>query len=115
MTKRIVTNRPSFQGDLCVRRIDAIPEGMVSKNQENGVHILAHSETGHHHVIDSRNAQLLIDSTNDFIAYLDVEEETIVKHLRDFDTHGDLTLPPGKYEIRRQREYIPEGWRKSQD
>ena len=114
MTK-IVTNRPSFQGDLCIRRIDAIPSSAVPSAAENGVHVLAHSETGHHHVIDSRSAQLLIDKTNEFIAWLDVAEESEIVHLRDFDTHAPLTLPPGKYEVRRQREYTPEGWRRAQD
>lgn len=112
---RIVTERPSFQGDLMIRRIPAIPAGLSCAEPEAGQHILAHSETGHHHVIDSRNAQLLIDRTNAFLAYLDVAEESEIVHLRDFDTHAPLTLAPGKYEVRRQREHTPEGWRRVQD
>jgi hypothetical protein len=35
--------------------------------------------------------------------------------MRSFDTHETLNIPPGIYEVRRQREYVPEGWRKAQD
>lgn len=113
--KKIVTGRPSFQGDLCIRRIDSLPSGIFPSTAAGETHILAHSETGHHHVIDSRAAQLLIDKTNDFIAYLQVASETEIKHMRDFDTHEPILLTPGNYEVRRQREYVPEGWRRAAD
>ena len=112
---KIVTERPSFQGDLCIRRIDVIPAGLTAAKAENGVHILAHSETGHHHVVKERSAQMLIDQTNGLIAYLKVADTTELEHLRNFDTHEPLILPPGKYEIRRQREHVPEGWRRAAD
>ena len=84
-----VTNRPSFQGDLMIRRIDAMPKGVTkSTPDKNGRHIVAHSETGHHHVIESRAADLFIDATNAFIAYLNVASPTEIEHLRSFDTHG---------------------------
>lgn len=111
-----VTHRPSFQGDLMIRRIDTLPENLkAAQAEKDGTHILAHSETGHHHVIESRAADKLIDETNAFISYLRVMEPAEVVHLRDHDTHGSLALEPGLYEIRNQREYVPEGWRRAQD
>jgi hypothetical protein len=112
---RTVTERPSFQGDVMIRRIASIPDGTVAAAPVDGKHVVAHSETGHHHVIDSRSAQMLIDKTNEFLAYLDVAEPVVLEHLRSFDTHEPYTLPPGKYEIRRQREHTPEGWRRAVD
>lgn len=113
---KTVTERPSFQGDVMIRRIDRLPTGLVPAAPTNGVHIVAHSETGHHHVIDSRNAQLLIDKTNELIAYLDVAEPVVLEHLRSFDTHEPYRLDAGcLYEIRRQREHVPEGWRRAAD
>lgn len=103
------------QGDLLIIKTDAIPKTAKASTAENGKHILAHSETGHHHVIDSRSAQLLIDETNEFIAYLQVKEDAEVIHERSFDTHETLRLPAGNYEIRRQREYTPEGFRRAAD
>lgn len=112
---KTVTERPSFQGDLCIRRIDRIPADAIAANATAGVHILAHSETGHHHVVKERAAQMLIDQTNGFIAYLAVAEPTEIEHIRSFDTHEALHLEPGSYEVRRQREYAPEGWRRAAD
>jgi hypothetical protein len=80
--------------------------------------IVAHSETGHHHVIDvkrSKQAQLLIDSTNNLIGRLVLGEDCEVKHLRSFDTHETLKLPKGKYVLRYRREYTPEGLRRVRD
>lgn len=112
---KTVTTRPAFQGDLMIRRIDALPSGVAPMPSESGHYILAHSETGHHHVVKVRSARAFIDETNAFIAYLNVLEPTQLEHLRSFDTHEALALEPGIYEIRRQREYIPEGWRRAAD
>ena len=112
---KTVTTLPSFQGDLMIRRVDAIPAGFITAIPESGYFIVAHSETGHHHVVKECSAQLLIDETNAFIAYLNVAEPTELEHLRSFDTHESYLLSPGKYEVRRQREHIPEGWRRAAD
>lgn len=112
---KIVTNRPSFQGDICIRRIAALPNKLTPIKAENGHYILAHSETGHHHVVLEHSAQAFIDQTNAFIAYLQVLESTELRHLRSFDTHEPLALGPGIYEVRRQREHVPEGWRRAAD
>lgn len=119
---KTVTERPSFQGDLCIRRIDKLPASVTalspdwsSDSSANGQWILAHSETGHHHVVLQRSATMLIDQTNAFIAYLDVAEPTELTHLRDFNTHEPYLLEPGFYEVRRQREHAPEGWRRAAD
>lgn len=115
MTKHVVTERPSFQGDLCIYRIAKLPSGLEAAKADGGVHILAHSETGHHHVVKERAAQLLIDKTNAFIAYLKVAEPCEIEHLRSFDTHEPLTLEPGIYKIHREREMGLEGWRRAAD
>ena len=112
---KTVTERPSFQGDLSIRRIAELPPNLKPAKAENGYFICAHSETQHHHVVKERSAQLLIDEANAFIAYLDVAEPTELEHLRSFDTHEPYLLEPGKYEIRRQREHTPDGWRRAAD
>lgn len=103
------------QGDVLLRRIDKLPDNLVPAKAESGLFVVAHSETGHHHVVKERSAQLLIDKTNAFIAYLKVGEPCELEHLRDFDTHESLALAPGLYEVRRQVEFTPEGWRLAQD
>lgn len=103
------------QGDMLIRRIDKLPEGLEKSKSENGLHVLAHSETGHNHVVNERGAQLLIDKTNEFIAYLEVTEPSEIEHLRSYDTHETILVDKGIYEIRRQREYVAEGFRRAQD
>lgn len=103
------------QGDVMFIRITSIPKEAVTIEAKDGLFIVAHSETGHNHVIESRNAQLLIDKTNEFVAYLKISKETEVKHQRSFDTHESLLLTPGNYQVRRQREYVPEGFRRVAD
>lgn len=112
---RTVTHRPAFQGDLMIRRIDASPAGLKKVDGIDGQHLVAHSETGHHHVVDAGMAQRFIDNTNEFISYLEVASETELKHLRNFDTHETLALEPGTYEVRHQRSYTPEGFRRVED
>jgi hypothetical protein len=101
------------QGDLNIFLIDKIPEGLTEEKPENEKHILAHSETGHHHVIDGNKVRVF--NADDFISYLDVERESNIIHLRGFDTHETVKLPAGKYRISRQREYTPKGYRRAAD
>jgi len=101
------------QGDLNIFSVASIPEGPERIDPENGVYVLAHSETGHHHVIDG--ATVRVFKEDEFISYLDVKEEASITHLRSFDTHHPITLPPGNYRITRQREYTPKGYRIAAD
>jgi hypothetical protein len=108
------------QGDLLIRRIGDLPKDATKVSVENGVFVVAHSETGHNHVVESRPNVALFTTGDPMVSYLQVieaadEVETIIKHLRDFDTHESIQIAPGNYEIRRQREYTPEGWRRVED
>ena len=108
------------QGDLYIRRIDKLPENVTKVKAENGQYICAHSETGHSHVIAERPNVTLYAGDDPMISYLQVveatdETETLLEHLRSFDTHETIKLPVGTFEIRRQREHTPEGWRRVED
>ncbi len=102
----------SAQGDLNIFVCDDIPTGLKAAEKVEGSYILAHSETGHNHVISG--AVVMYDE-NEFISFLEVKESSNVVHLRNFDTHKTIKLPPGKYRITRQREYIAEGFRRAAD
>ncbi len=108
------------QGDVMIRRIDKLPDGIEESVKENGRFVVAHSETGHNHVIEASPNVHLYDGEDPFVSYLQVVEatdatETLLEHMRSFDTHETLKIPPGFFEVRRQREHTPEGWRKAQD
>lgn len=108
------------QGDLLIRRIEALPQGVMPMLTESGAYIIAHSETGHHHVVEARSSVVAYTSADPMVSYLQVIEatdatEALLKHLRDYDTHETISIKPGIYELRRQREYTPEGWRRVED
>lgn len=106
------------QGDILIRRVKDLPANAVEQPPENGQHIVTHSETGHHHVMRAQHVRMFRlpdDGMPGMMSYLKVDEVTELKHLRPHDTHESLEFKPGIYEIRRQREYTPEGWRRVAD
>lgn len=112
--------KQAAQGDLLIRKIDSLPKNAVKLNAEKGNYVVAHSETGHNHVIAERENVSLYTTNDPMISYLEVIEatdatEVLLEHLRSFDTHETIKINPGIYEIRRQREYTPEGWRRVED
>lgn len=109
-------NTQAAQGDMLIRRIETLPENVKEVSAEKGVFVLAHSETGHNHVVKADPSVKFYQNANDnFIAYLVVDNEAQVEHMRSFDTHETIGFKKGIYEIRRQREYTAEGFRKAQD
>lgn len=108
------------QGDLLIRRIEKLPDGIKPMASEKGQFVVAHSETGHNHVIAERPNVKLYTTGDPMVSYLEVIKatdamETLLEHLRGHDTHETISIPSGVYEIRRQREYTPEGWRRVED
>lgn len=118
--KTWTTKRPAAQGDLMLIRIKNLPDGAKPLPSENGFFIVAHSETMHNHVIAERPNVTLYTTGDPMVSYLQVIEaadatETLLEHLRSFDTHETIKIPTGIFEIRRQREYTPAGWRRIED
>lgn len=110
------------QGDLMIHRIDALPAGVVPFEKENGEYILAHSETGHHHVLERTDAaKVYVDPDNPLVKYIEFLADTVaadraIKHKRAHDTHETIApAEPGIYRIVNQREYTAEGWRRAAD
>ena len=110
------------QGELTIRRIESIPAGVACSPLavENGKFIVGHSETGHHHVIDARGADVMVldrPPEGMKVLYAILEKPTSLDHLREHDTHESIMLEPGTYEIRVAREFdhYAELARQSQD
>lgn len=104
------------QGDILIRRINQVPIDAVEQKDDKGNHVVAHSETGHHHTIQARGVNFYHAANDSMIMYLVVDNEHAdLVHNRSFDTHETLRIGKGTYEIRRQREYTPEGWRRIED
>ena len=74
--------------------------------------IVAHSETGHHHAIDDGAVRYFSEPGSPTLTYLAIDGQFAdVVHHRPYDTHETLRLTKGLWEVRRQREWSPEGWR----
>ncbi len=113
-TAKLVT-RCAAQGDVMFIRVDAIPDG-AKEECGGGPVVVAHSETGHHHAIDRKKAKLYREANDPLIAYLLITAASAdVIHHRPYDTHATIRLPRGAWQVRRQREYTPEGWRRVED
>lgn len=112
------------QGDVLFRRVGSVPEGATPLKAEGGRYVVAHSETGHHHTVQASGVEWLAHPTDPMVSFLRLKPEARggvdVVHHRPFDTHETLRLlndGAGEviYEVRRQREFTPEGWRMVQD
>lgn len=103
------------QGDIYIRRIEDLPKNVVEVSPENGKYIVTHSETGHHHVMEAKKTRMytLPDSIMD--CFLVVNDPVALEHLRSYDTHEPILFDKGTYHVRRQREYMPQGFRRVED
>ncbi len=110
--------KQAAQGDMMLIRIDKLPEGTKPIPAEAGQHVLAHSETGHHHVVLERPGLQHLSGMDVLRSFLVVPEGEPVPlvHKRDHHTHETLMIPPGTYAVVRQREHdLTTGWRHAAD
>lgn len=108
------------QGDVYFRKVDSMPTGVSEVLPEQSKIIVTHSETGHHHIFDvdviDKNPNVrLYSGDNPLVSWLEINRPSTLKHMRSFDTHDPIIFQPGIYEVRRQREYTPQGLRPVQD
>jgi len=97
------------QGDVLIVRTSAIPATATSAPRDQRGAVLAEGEqTGHAHAIADERATLLIEQAGEIAqrAWLRIDgtEPVALAHAE----HSTIMLPPGTYEVRRQREYSPE-------
>lgn len=121
------------QGDILVIRVDELPEGL-KQSPAAGSYVVAHSETGAHHVARPKRGYSLEryeDPSNAMVSFLRIEakgqeikgkaddalkaiDAVLIEHERTFDTHETLALAcegeEAVYKVIRQRQAIPEGW-----
>lgn len=100
------------QGEIYARSIAALPEGLAPFEERDsaGRWIVAHSETGHHHLLDAPGVEVM-ERTKDVpegmrILYAIVSAPT--RLWQDAQVpHEAHEIPPGIYELRIAREYDP--------
>lgn len=102
----------AFQGDVMFVKVDALPKSAKAEKTKGAV-VVAHSETGHHHVIKGKLVKVFREDA--MTCYLSLSTPAEVVHKRPYDTHAPFRLTAGIWKVRRQREHTPEGWRRVED
>jgi hypothetical protein len=99
------------QGEVTLTRVGALPDGLTPQAPIDGRVIVAHSETGHHHVMEIERekepAVEFMPGSDPLTAWLRVHRPTALVHLRGHDTHEPLMVSPGLYRCDYAREYNP--------
>ena len=91
-------NQQYRQGDVLIFNAE-IPAGLARRADL----VVAHGEaTGHSHMFNDEAAVALYDAPDGDI-YAEVTKKTEIVH----EEHAAITVTPGTYRIRRQREYTP--------
>jgi len=94
------------QGDVLLIAVDAIPGRAVPVPRDQGEIVLAYGEvTGHRHAIAEPHAELLAlpDQEIERRFLRIVGDKARLRH----EEHDTITVPPGDYQVVRQREYVP--------
>ena len=85
------------QGDVCLRKLDKMPDGeqkVISKRRL----VVAHGESGHSHVIEDDEAELIQIGER---MLLRLQKQATIVH----EEHKPITLSPGVWEVGRVKEY----------
>lgn len=101
-----------FQGDVAFMRVDKLPADAKAAK----TNVVAHSETQHHHVVERAKVFTVDDGQTLYMRAIGKSIDVV--HQRPHDTHETIRLlgePGAIWRIRRQREYVPEGWRQIAD
>jgi hypothetical protein len=92
-------------GENFIRKIDKLPKG---KKLSVNSFIIGHSETGHHHVLESKDQFTVIEPKNlDDNIFFELLGSGKVVHKKTVNRHNDLGLAPGVYEVTHKKEYSP--------
>ncbi|GLK77996.1 hypothetical protein GCM10008171_32500 [Methylopila jiangsuensis] len=109
-------SRIAAQGEITLIRIGDVkpgaklPAGCTPLQPEDGVVIVGHSETGHHHVLaaDGVTAGVLDRAPEGMrILHIILQSANELTHLRGHDTHETIRVEPGEYRAISGREYDP--------
>ena len=90
------------QGDVLIFKVDKIA---LSLKEKNNIVIAEGEVTGHRHILVADKPETKIRIANDGRGfYLEILNDTAtIKH----EQHSPITLKPGKFFIKIQREYDP--------
>lgn len=112
-------SRMAAQGDVLLRKVGELPDGGNRVSPRNGRYTITNGGSGHNHEVADAGVSVY-DTPDSLVSYMVMEaaDGVVVEHMRPFDTHESIKLlgvPGDVWEIRRQREHTPDGWRRVED
>lgn len=78
---------------------------VVGKVEKHRTFIVGHSETGHHHVLESTKPFDVVIKDDEL--FLQLLHPANLVHKKQVDKHKTLVVQPGKYKVHRKNEYDP--------
>jgi|ERR1039458_7095670 hypothetical protein len=91
-------------GECLMLPVDIMPEGDIKKVKAQ---IIAHSETGHHHVVEATKVFEVTGNIDKEDLYLRLFEPAKLVHKKLTSKHKTLTVPAGVWKILHKTEYNP--------
>lgn len=92
---------PIRHGEILLLPVAAVPVGQT--NQVTSC-IVGHSESGHHHVLESDEVFGQIVAMNGDL-FVDLPGDTPLRHHKSHQQHRELTVPAGAWKVIRKTEF----------
>lgn len=93
-------------GEILLHPVEELPRGRKASHKS---YIVGHSESGHHHVLESVEDFKVLKTADDSV-WLEIMSPAKLVHKKQVDKHNTLTVSPGKYHVIYKTEYSP--WEK---
>lgn len=90
-------------GEILLHPVEKLPR---KKSEKHTNFIVGHSETGHHHVLESTEEFKVLKTGKDKI-WVELLTPAKLVHHKQVDKHMTLKVAPGKYEVIYKTEYDP--------
>lgn len=96
-------NKPLRHGEILLLPVTKLPKGELSQHTH---YIVGHSETGHHHVLESTEEFTILKAVDDSV-WVEINRATKLVHKKQVDKHKTLPVSPGKYQVIYKNEFNP--------
>lgn len=94
-------NKPIQHGEIVLMPVEELPAGKTTSHQN---FIVAHSETGHHHVLESTGVLEVTEDEREQL-YIKVFGATKLVHKKATDFHPTLEVAEGIYKLYSKTEF----------
>lgn len=89
-------------GEVMLMPVSKLPSKKIEKHVK---YVVGHSETGHHHVLESeKEFGVMLDRA---MLYIQLFEPANLVHQKSANAHKTLVVPKGTYKIIHKSEYDP--------